>query len=174
MAALAFIRAGISPKEGKYSKQLTKAVEFVETNVEGADKASLYVTPVRDTQLQSKIGSCVDTFLTALILSELKGQVQDTKSEDRLTAALNKTIGKIESNQQVDGNFAGNGGWASVLPQGLCSKALSRASQKGVVVKAETIRFLQRPLKPTMNSKFNCGTMTPSWQFAVAVVSFAI
>ncbi len=140
MAALALIRAGNSPKQGNYSKQLIKAAEFIEQHVESADKDSLYVTPVRDTQLQSKIGRYVDTFLTALVLTELKGQMPDKKSEDRLFAALNKTIGKIEANQQADGTFAGNAGWASVLSQGLCSKALNRASQKGVAVKAETIK----------------------------------
>lgn len=140
MAALALIRAGNTPKQGNYSKQLIKAAEFIEQHVESADKDSLYVTPVRDTQLQSKIGRYVDTFLTALVLTELKGQMPDKKSEDRLFAALNKTIGKIEANQQADGTFAGNAGWASVLSQGLCSKALNRASQKGVAVKAETIK----------------------------------
>lgn len=140
IAALALIRAGNSPKSGKYAKQLVKAVEFIEQHVESADKDSLYVTPVRDTQLQSKIGRYVDTFLTALVLSELKGQMPDKKSEDRLFAALNKTIGKIESNQQADGTFADNAGWASVLSQGLCSKAINRASQKGVAVKTETIK----------------------------------
>ncbi len=140
VAALTLFRAGNTPKDGKYSKQLLKAIEFIETLVEEADKDSLYVTPIRDTQLQSKIGHYVDTFLTALVLSELKGQMPDKKSEDRLFAALNKTIGKIEANQQADGTFVGNSGWASVLSQGLCSKALSRASQKGVAVKSETLK----------------------------------
>ena len=140
MAALALIRAGNTPREGKYSRQLIKAVEFIEKHVESADKESMYVTSVRDTQLQSKIGRYVDTFLTALVLTELKGQIPDTKSEDRLFAALNKTIGKIEANQQADGTFAGNAGWASILSQGLCSKALNRAAQKGVAIKPETIK----------------------------------
>lgn len=140
IAALALIRAGNSPKAGPYARQLSRAIEFIETHVEQADNDSLYVTPVRDTQLQSKIGRYVDTFLTALVLSELKGQMPDAKSEERLFAALNKTIGKIESNQQADGTFAGNAGWASVLSQGLCSKALNRASQKGIAVKDETLK----------------------------------
>lgn len=140
IAALALIRAGSTPKAGPHAKPLAKAIDFIEQHVEQADKESLYVTPVRDTQLQSKIGRYVDTFLTALVLSELKGQMPDKKSEERLFAALNKTIGKIESNQQADGTFVGNAGWASVLSQGLASKALNRAYQKGVAVKAETIK----------------------------------
>lgn len=140
VAALAMIRAGNTPKEGIYAKQLAKAVAFIETHVEDADTESLYVTPVRDTQLQKKIGQYVDTFLTALVLSELKGQMPDKLAEDRLFAALNKTIGKIESHQQTDGTFAGNAGWAGVLSQGICSKAVNRAYQKGVRVKTETIK----------------------------------
>ncbi len=140
IAALALTRAGNTPKSGPYAKQLAKAIEFIEQHIEEADTASLYVTPVRDTQLQSKIGRYVDTFLAALVLSELKGKMPDQKSEQRLVAALNKTIGKIETNQQADGTFAGNAGWASVLSQGLCSKALNRAFQNGVAVKSETIK----------------------------------
>jgi hypothetical protein len=139
IAALALIRAGNTPAKGPYAKQLAKAIEFVETHIETADSESLYVTPVRDTQLQSKIGKYVDTFLAALVLSELKGQMPDEKSEKRLFAALNKTIGKIEKNQQADGTFAGNAGWASVLSQGLASKALNRAFQNGVAVQARTL-----------------------------------
>lgn len=139
IAALALIRAGNTPAKGPYSKQVAKAIEFVESHIEAADSESLYVTPIRDTQLQSKIGKYVDTFLAALVLSELKGQMPDEKSEKRLFAALNKTIGKIEKNQQADGTFAGNAGWASVLSQGLCSKALNRAFQKGVTVQARTL-----------------------------------
>jgi hypothetical protein len=80
------------------------------------------------------------TTVNLLVLSELKGKMPDQKSEQRLVAALNKTIGKIETNQQADGTFAGNAGWASVLSQGLCSKALNRAFQNGVAVKSETIK----------------------------------
>jgi hypothetical protein len=139
IAALALIRAGNTPAKGPHAKQLAKAIDFIETHVEQADTDSLFVTPIRDTQLQSKIGRYVDTFLTALVLSELKGQMPDEKSEKRLFAALNKTVGKIEKNQQADGTFAGNAGWASILSQGLASKALNRAFQNGVAVKAETL-----------------------------------
>jgi prenyltransferase/squalene oxidase-like repeat protein len=162
IAALALIRAGNTPKDGQYAKQVAKAIDFIEQHVEAADKESLYVTPVRDTQLQSKIGKYVDTFLTALVLSELKGQMPDKKSEDRLFAALNKTIGKIESNQQADGTFVGNVGWASVLSQGICSKALNRASQKGFAVKAETIkRDLDQTVGQLDPSKTPVGSAAP-------------
>jgi hypothetical protein len=77
--------------------------------------------------------------LTGLVLSELKGKIADGPLAKRSTTALEKTIAKIERNQQKDGTFAGNNGWASVLSQSLCSKALNRAFQSGVAVKEGTL-----------------------------------
>jgi len=138
-ATLALIRSGSTPKEGLYAKNINKGFDFICEQVEKADSDSLYVTDIRDTQLQVKIGTYVDTFLAALVLSELKGQMASPKDEVRLAAALKKTIGKIERNQKQDGTFAGNNGWASVLSQSLCTKGLNRAAQKGVAVKKETL-----------------------------------
>ena len=78
-AVLALLRAGNTPKEGPYAKNMAKAIEFICTYVEKSDDKTLYVTDVRDTQLQSKIGPYVDTFLVSMVLSELKGKVPDLK-----------------------------------------------------------------------------------------------
>jgi len=139
IATLAIVRAGNTPKGGEYAKNVARAVEFVCTHIEKSDKKSLYITDIRDTQVQTKIGPYVDTFAALLMLSELKGQMQDEKAEARLVTAMNKVIGKIEDNQQKDGSFAKNEGWASVLSQGLASKGLNRASQNGFMVKGETL-----------------------------------
>jgi len=139
IAALALIRSGSTPKEGPYAASVAKAVTFITAHVNDSDEKSLYVTNQRDTQLQSKIGRYVDTFLAGMVLSELKGKMPDRKGEELVLAALNKTVHKIELNQKGDGNFAQNVGWASVLSQGLCSKAISRAKLAGVEVKEETI-----------------------------------
>lgn len=133
IATLALLRAGHTPKEGEYSKNVARAVAFICKNVDSADKDSLYVTPVRNTQLQSKIGPYIDTFLTALVLAELKGKMADDQGEKTLLASLDKTIFKIEKNQKADGTWA-NEGWAAVISQGVCTKGLNRARQKGAKV----------------------------------------
>src|SRR5713226_230461 len=139
IATLALVRAGNTPKEGKYAQNVAKAVDFICGHIEKSDKKSLFVTDMRGTQVQTKIGPYVDTFLASLVLAELKGRMSDEKSEKRMIAALNKTIGKIEDNLKEDGTFAGNNGWASVLSQGLCSKGINRARQAGLQVKDETL-----------------------------------
>jgi hypothetical protein len=139
MAALALLRAGNTPQEGPYARNVAQAINFICAHVDRADKDSLFVTDVRDTQVQVKIGPYVDTFLTALVLAEIKGKMPTAGEENRLVAALDKTVAKIEKNQKEDGTFAGNNGWASVFSQGLASKSLNRARQNGVTVKDEVL-----------------------------------
>jgi hypothetical protein len=147
ISALALLRAGNTPQDGKYAKQLARAVAFICERVEKSDADSLYVTDVRDTQLQSKIGPFVDTFLAGLVLSELKGKMPADGTDKRLLTALDKTVKKIEKNQKTDGTFAGNNGWASVLSQGLCSKFINRAAQNSVALGAQV---LDRDFKQTV------------------------
>jgi hypothetical protein len=139
IAALALIRSGSTPSSGSLAKPLVKAIEFMCGKIEKVEADSPFVTDVLGTQIQSKIGQYVDTFLAALLLSEVKGKMPDESSEKRVAAALAKTMAKIEKHQKADGTFAGNAGWASVLSQALCSKAINRAAQNGIAVKAEVL-----------------------------------
>lgn len=132
IALMAFIRAGNTATEGEYKEHVKKGLKFVCKQVGQAKADDLYVTDVRNTQLQSKIGPYADTFFTALVLAELKGK--GGEQEKDLVAALDKTIGKMAKNQKDDGTFAGNGGWAPVLSQGVANNALARARLKGANV----------------------------------------
>lgn len=131
-ALLALFRAGNTPTEGQYKEVVKKGLRFVLAKVEKADKDTLYVTDVRNTQLQSKIGPYVDTFLVNLILAEMKGKAGD--DEKRLIGALEKTMNKMVKHQTAEGGFAGNGGWAPTLSVGIANKSFARAKQNGVEV----------------------------------------
>lgn len=131
-ALLALLRAGSTATEGEYKENVKKGLAFVIAKAEKADKDSLYVTDVRGTQLQSKIGPYVDTFLVNLVLAEFRGKSGD--QEKKLVAALEKTMTKIVRHQTADGGFAGNGGWASTLSMGICNKSIARAKERGAVV----------------------------------------
>ena len=144
VSLVALIRAGDSPAEGAHRDAVRKAFEFICAQVEKADDASLYVTAVRDTQLQVKIGTYVDTFLAGWALSELKGKAGDEAAEKRRADALDKVVAKIERNQKDDGSFAENKGWAAVLSQGLCSKALNTAARSGAKVSKSALDKDQR------------------------------
>lgn len=152
-AVLALLRAGNTPKEGPYAKNMAKAIEFICAHVEKSDDKTLYVTDVRDTQLQSKIGPYVDTFLVSMVLSELKGKVPDLKLEKRMLASLNRTVEKMTKHQKKDGTFEGNTGWASVLSQGLANKGFARASQAGIAVSGEAIARVQEQVATNYDAK---------------------
>ncbi len=164
MATLALLRAGHTPKDGKYAKNVVKAIDFICNHIEKSDKKSLRITDLRGTQVQTKIGPFVDTFLAALTLTEVKGRMPDEKSEKRMIAALNKTIGKIEDNVKADGSFAGNDGWAACLSQGLCSKSLNRARQAGVQVSDETLARAERQSSLGLDKK--SGTFASAGKIA--------
>lgn len=132
------------PDATKAREAMARGVDFICAQVEKADADSLYVTSVRDTQLQVKIGSYVDTFLTGWALSELKGKLADDAADTRRAAALQKVVGKIERNQADDGSFAGNKGWAAVISQGLASKALNGAARSGATVSKQALDKDQR------------------------------
>lgn len=129
-ALLALFRAGHTPISGEYKAAVAKGLKFVLDKVEKADKDSLFVTDVKGTQLQSKIGPYVDTFLVNLVLAEMRGSAGP--EEKRLTAALEKTMNKIVKHQNEQGGFANNGGWAPTLSVGICNKSFARARQNGV------------------------------------------
>ena len=129
---LALLRAGNTATEGEYKDAVKKGLKFVIGRVEKADKDSLYVTDVKGTQLQSKIGQYVDTFLVNLVLAEYRGKSGD--QEKALVAALEKTMTKIVRHQTADGGFAGNNGWAPTLSVGIANKSLVRAKERGATV----------------------------------------
>jgi hypothetical protein len=153
IALLALVRAGNTGKDGPYAKNVAKAVAFICSRIEKADDKSVEVTDVKGTQLQSKIGPYVDTFLALMVLAELKGKMGDDASQNRTLAALTKVVGKMEKNQREDGTFAGNYGWASVLSQGLANKGFARAGQQGVAVSDKTIRRVQEQVAANFDSE---------------------
>jgi hypothetical protein len=151
IAVLALLRAGNTPSTGEYKEHVRKGLQFVCDHVEKSNKDDLYVADIRNTQLQTKIGPFADTFLTTLVLSELKGKAGD--DEKRLAAALDKTIRKVAKNQKADGTFAANGGWAPVLSQGVANKALTRARLSGAKVTDEVIARATRQTQAAANGQ---------------------
>jgi hypothetical protein len=133
VAALALVRAGNTPSEGKHAKEVLNAVTFLCGEIEESDKDSLYVTSARGTRVQSKLGPYIDTFLAAMLLPEVKDRMPTDEGRKRVAAALDKVLGKIQKNQRQDGTWGGEG-WATTIQQGMAVKGLNRAAQYGAAV----------------------------------------
>jgi hypothetical protein len=133
MATLTLLRSGSTPSAGSYAKNINRGLDFVLGQIEASDEASLWVTSVRGTRVQGKIGPYVGTFLSAQLLAEVSGQMASPVRNTRVKSALAKVLGKMEHNQRADGGYTG-GGWAPVLSQALAVKGTNRAFQRGAKV----------------------------------------
>ena len=131
MAALALVRAGSTPAEGRHAAVLARAIDSICTQVEAhAEDQSLWITSVRGTRVQSKIGTYIDTFLASMVLGEVQGRMPSAEGNARVKAALAIVLDKIERNQAANGTWE-NQGWAPVLAQSMAGKGLNRARQLG-------------------------------------------
>lgn len=132
VAALAFLEGGSTPTQGLYKDELRGAVEFLLRGVEQAPGEGLALKTLSGTQIQRKLGPYIDTFLTSRVLSALDGETGDPALDERVRAALEVCVRKIESHQQQDGSWNISGGWAPILGTSLASRSLDEAKQKGV------------------------------------------
>ena len=130
MAALALIRSGSTPGEGPHAKNVLAAVSFVCSEIEESDKDSLYITKIRGTRVQGKLGPYIDTFMASMLLAEVQEQMPDRQGLKRVSDALDKVLHKMHKNQRENGTWD-NRGWAPTLAQSMATKGLNRAAQAG-------------------------------------------
>ena len=137
-ALLALMRSGSTPSDGPYAEAIRRGVKFLLGKVEASDPSNLSVTDVNGTRLQMKLGPNIDTFLASMVLTEASGHMPDQTSTNRVAAALDKVLYKIQVNQDDDGRWTGRG-WAPALANSLAVKGLNRAAQRGFAVDASVL-----------------------------------
>ncbi|MEW5849042.1 MAG: hypothetical protein AB2A00_09510 [Myxococcota bacterium] len=133
IATLAFLRSGSTPTGGKYQQNINNALQFVLKEVEASDEESIFVTQVRGTRVQAKLGQAIDTFMALSLLTEVQGKMPEADAEARVKVAVEKILRKMQRNQNADGSFE-RSGWAPALAQAVGTKALNKASEKGANV----------------------------------------
>jgi hypothetical protein len=144
MAGLALLRAGNTCSRGQYARNIVAAANFLCGQVEKAPPEGLFITDIKGTRVQTKLGQYIDTFAAALFLAELKDATPDASLQPRVTAAMNKTLAKIEKNQKEDGRWVeAHDGWASTLCQSMATKAVNAAAQRGAVISRNVVQRAQ-------------------------------
>ncbi len=151
-ALLALLRSGSTPKEGPFAGNISKGLDFVCKSIEGAQGNDLYVTAVRGTRLQQKLGNYIDTFLASMVLAEVKEQMADEGGRKRVLEALETVVSKIQRNQKADGTF-GETGWANSLSTAVAAKGLNRAAQSGQAVDLAVLDRAQAEGQKGFNGK---------------------
>ena len=135
VAALALLQAG-----RQYDPQVERALTFVLRQIEASPADGLAITDRQGTQIQRKLGPCIDTFLSSMLLSQIDGRASTPALNARVRKALQKTVAKIEKHQQSDGSWNIAGGWAPVLGTSMASRSLFEARNRGVAVDAAVMK----------------------------------
>jgi len=138
MVAMAFLRSGNTLNKGAYAQNLTKAINYILETVENAPRTSPFITDVRGTQIQSKLGDNIDAVLTAQLLSNLIDRNLKGVDKKRVARCLDICVAKIESGTDAAGKQKG-AGWAGVLQSGLATSALESAQAVGAEVNDEVV-----------------------------------
>ena len=135
VAALALLQAG-----RQYEPQVERALAFVLQRIEASPADGLAITDRQGTQIQRKLGPCIDTFLSSMLMSQMDGRASTPALNARVRKALQKTVAKIEKHQQSDGSWNIAGGWAPVLGTSMASRSLFEAQNRGVAVDAAVLK----------------------------------
>jgi hypothetical protein len=135
VAALALLQAG-----RQYEPQVERALAFILQRIEASPAEGLAITDRQGTQIQRKLGPCIDTFLSSMLMSQVDGRASTPALNARVRGALQKTVAKIEKHQQSDGSWNLAGGWAPVLGTSMASRSLFEARNRGVAVDADVLK----------------------------------
>jgi hypothetical protein len=135
VAALALLQAG-----RQYEPQVERALAFILQRIEASPVDGLAITDRQGTQIQRKLGPCIDTFLSSMLLSQIDGRASTPALNARVRRALQKTVAKIEKHQQSDGSWNTAGGWAPVLGTSMASRSLFEAKNRGVAVDTAVLK----------------------------------
>lgn len=153
MVSMALLRSGSTLKEGKYSTQLQKALEYLMKATENSDVNSYNITELTGTQIQSKLGQNIDVILTAQFFSNvLEHASHDAALKRRIQKNLNTCVEKIQRAQDSNGNIAG-AGWAGVLQSSFAANALESAQANGANVDEKKLERSREAQKNNFDAK---------------------
>ena len=151
---LSLMRAGHTPVEGLYQSQAKRGLEYLLTAVEKSKIEGPLITDIEGTQPQIKLGRYVDTAMTSQYLSRVLPLVKnDDALHNRVDAAIDKCLAKLQVSQQADGSWGQGGGWAPVLQSSLSCSALEIAAANGKEIDKDVLEKARNYQKGNFDSK---------------------
>jgi len=156
LVGMALLRNGNTTTKGKYAPNLKKALDFLLEAVENTPDQKNYITDLKGTQPQVKLGQNIDAILTIQFFTNVISKIEkkDCSCIERIEKALNKCVGKIQQAQDEDGGMK-DGGWAPVLQSALANNALESAKQAGAKVDDKVLEKSKNYQKGNFDVKTN-------------------
>jgi hypothetical protein len=156
LVGMALLRNGNTLTKGQYAANLKKALDFLLDDVENTPEQSKYITNLKGTQPQSKLGQNIDAILTMQFFTNVISKVEqkDCSCIERIQKALDKCVQKIQQAQDEDGGIR-DGGWAPVLQSALANNALESAKDVGAKVDDRVLEKSRNYQKSNFDVKTN-------------------
>ncbi|HEU4497432.1 MAG TPA: prenyltransferase/squalene oxidase repeat-containing protein [Flavobacterium sp.] len=153
MTAMALYRCGYNLETGKNSAILKKSLQYLLNEIESTKSNPDFITNVRGTQIQRKLGENIDAVLTLQFLNQVYPTLKDGDLKEKIKDAIQICINKIEKSYGADGKVKG-AGWAGVLQSSFASSSLESASKnKDVKVDASKLKKSREYQKSNYNSE---------------------
>jgi len=159
MSAMAICRLGYNVNRGKYSQNLKQAIQYLVKEI-NENKDNEYITKVRNTQIQHKLGQNIDAVLAAQFFNQVLPKIEDKTLNKQVKAALQICVDKIEKNISENGATKG-AGWAGVLQSSFATKSLEDAQAiGGIKVDAKKLDQSKEYLKDNFDADTNQAKTT--------------
>lgn len=129
--AMAILRSGSTLTTGAHQEPLRRVTEYLVETVAASAPNDGWITELRGTQPQQKLGPYIDTSMTLQFLSRIRvTMLEGDPFTNGVDAAIERCVAKVELTQQDDGSW-GSGGWAPVLQSAMACSAMEVAVANG-------------------------------------------
>nr|WP_299486107.1 hypothetical protein [uncultured Allomuricauda sp.] len=152
MVGMAILRSGTTLKKGTHAQNLKKALDYLLETIESTENDQPYITEVRNTQIQSKLGANIDAVLAAQFLSSVLDRDLNGIDKKRIIRCLDICVARIQQGTDEHGKQRG-AGWAGVLQSGMANSALEAAQVVGAVVNEEVFERSRKYQKGNYNEE---------------------
>ncbi|WP_190809426.1 hypothetical protein [Flagellimonas sp. S3867] len=152
MVGMALLRSGTTLKKGTHAQNLKKALDYLLETIESTENDEPYITQVRNTQIQSKLGANIEAVLAAQFLSSILDRDLVGIDKKRIVRCLDICIARIQEGTDEHGKQRG-AGWAGVLQSGMANSALEAAQVVGVEVSEEVLERSRKYQKENYNEE---------------------
>ncbi|GGD18256.1 hypothetical protein [Flavobacterium orientale] len=150
MSAMALYRCGHSMEKGEHKETLKKSVLFLLNEIE-KNQNSPYITQIRGTQIQGKLGEHIDAILTLQFFNQLLPTLQNASIKARVKDGIQVCVDKIEKSMGDSGKV-GSSGWAGVLQSSFANSSLEMAAKnEGIKVDKDKIQQAREYQKSNYN-----------------------
>lgn len=127
MSAMALYRCGYTINKGPHQETLQKALHYLLNEIE-KNKGKEFITEVRGTQIQRKLGEHIDAIMTLQFFNQILPSIKVESQIEKVKEGIQVCVDEIEKSMGDSGKVKGSG-WAGVLQSSFANSSLEMAAK---------------------------------------------